>query len=74
MERIINPVRERWVDLLKRPRMENADLQKICKAIFAEVLKDGDNALVLVSLTPKTSTNSLALYHTSSSINERIIS
>ena len=35
MERIINPVRERWVDLLKRPRMENADLQKICKAIFA---------------------------------------
>lgn len=46
MERIINPVRERWVDLLKRPRMENADLQKICKAIFAEVLKDGDNALV----------------------------
>ena len=46
MERIINPVRERWVDLLKRPRMENADLQKICKAIFAEVLKDGDKALV----------------------------
>lgn len=45
MERIINPVRERWVDLLKRPRMENADLQKICKAIFAEVLKDGDKAL-----------------------------
>lgn len=42
MERIINPVRERWVDLLKRPQMENADLQKICKAIFAEVLKDGD--------------------------------
>ena len=46
MERIINPVRERWVDLLERPRMENADLQKICKAIFAEVLKDGDKALV----------------------------
>ncbi len=46
MERIINPVRERWVDLLKRPRMENADLQKICKAIFAEVLRDGDKALV----------------------------
>ena len=46
MERIINPVRERWVDLLKRPRMENADLQKICKAIFAEVLKDGDKALL----------------------------
>ena len=46
MERIINPVRERWVDLLKRPQMENADLQKICKAIFAEVLKDGDKALV----------------------------
>ena len=42
MERIINPVRERWVDLLKRPQMENADLQKICKAIFAEVLRDGD--------------------------------
>ena len=46
MERIINPVRERWVDLLKRPQMENADLQKICKAIFAEVLRDGDKALV----------------------------
>ena len=46
MERIINPVRERWVDLLERPQMENADLQKICKAIFAEVLKDGDKALV----------------------------
>ena len=46
MERIINPVRERWVDLLKRPQMENADLQNICKAIYAEVLKDGDKALV----------------------------
>ena len=34
MERIINPVRERWVDLLKRPQMENADLQKICKYLM----------------------------------------
>lgn len=45
MERIINPVRERWVDLLKRPQMENVICRKSVKAIFAEVLKDGDKAL-----------------------------
>lgn len=46
MERIINPVRERWDGLIECVLgWKMLHLQKICKAIFAEVLKDGDKAL-----------------------------
>lgn len=45
MEKIINPKREEWGTLLARPQMKNDDLVKICKDIFAEIMKEGDKAL-----------------------------
>lgn len=45
MEKIINPVRQEWAKLLARPKFKNDDLVKICKDIFAEVMKEGDGAL-----------------------------
>lgn len=45
MEKIINPVKEEWGELLARPKFKNDDLVKICKDIFAQVMKDGDKAL-----------------------------
>lgn len=45
MEKILNPKREEWVGILARPQMKNDDLVRICKDVFAEVLKDGDKAL-----------------------------
>lgn len=45
MKKIINPARDTWTTLLARPEMKNDDLVKIGKDIFAEILKDGDQAL-----------------------------
>lgn len=45
MEKIINPAKEKWSELLSRPEFRNDDLVKICKDIFAEIMKDGDQAL-----------------------------
>ncbi len=45
MNKIINPERKEWTGMLARPQMKNNDLNKICKAIFAEVMRDGDKAL-----------------------------
>ena len=45
MNKIINPERKDWIGMLARPQMKNNDLNKICKAIFAEVMRDGDKAL-----------------------------
>lgn len=45
MEKIIRPGRETWNEILARPQMKNDDLRRICKDIFAEVMKDGDAAL-----------------------------
>lgn len=50
MEKIINPEREQWGQLLARPKFRNDDLVKICKDIFAEVMKDGDEALTKYTL------------------------
>lgn len=45
MEKIINPARKDWAELLARPKIKNDDLIKICKDIFGEIMKDGDAAL-----------------------------
>lgn len=45
MEKIINPLKKDWSQLLARPKFRNDDLVKICKDIFAEIMKDGDKAL-----------------------------
>lgn len=45
MKKVINPKREEWEVLLARPQMRNADLEKICKDIFSEIRKNGDQAL-----------------------------
>ncbi len=50
MEKIINPVRQEWAKLLARPKFNNDDLIKICKDIFAEVMRDGDKALAKYTL------------------------
>lgn len=45
MKKVINPEREEWEVLLARPQMRNADLEKICKGVFSEIRKNGDQAL-----------------------------
>lgn len=45
MEKIINPVRQEWAKLLARPKFNNDDLVTICKDVFADVMKEGDEAL-----------------------------
>lgn len=45
MEKIIRPGRDAWEEILARPQMKNEDLVRICKDIFAEVMKGGDSAL-----------------------------
>ena len=45
MEKIINPQRDSWSEILARPQIKNDDLVKICKDIFGEVMKEGDRAL-----------------------------
>lgn len=50
MEKMINPGRQEWAKLLTRPKFKNDDLVKICKDIFAEVMKEGDKALAKYTL------------------------
>lgn len=50
MEKIINPVRQDWAKLLARPKFDGDGLVKICKDIFAEVMKEGDKALAKYTL------------------------
>lgn len=45
MEKIVYPERAEWAGILARPQIKNDDLVKICKDIFAEVIKKGDQAL-----------------------------
>lgn len=45
MEKIVNPKRENWAEILARPQIKNDDLMKICKDIFTEIRKEGDKAL-----------------------------
>ncbi len=46
MEKILNPKREMWSEILARPQIKNDDLVKICKDVFADIIKDGDKAVV----------------------------
>jgi len=37
MEIIINPKKDKWVEICKRPEIESADLENMCKEIFWQV-------------------------------------
>ncbi|MEE9363783.1 MAG: histidinol dehydrogenase [Cellulophaga sp.] len=45
MKRIENPIRESWMDLLKRPTQSLADIEGTVISIFKEVENEGDKAL-----------------------------
>ncbi|MDR1756823.1 MAG: histidinol dehydrogenase [Culturomica sp.] len=45
MQKIVNPSRETWKELLARPEWKDDELQAVCSEIFAEVRKNGDEAL-----------------------------
>ena len=45
MERIINPPRENWTNILKRPTAEVGDIETIAERIFSEVQSNGDKTL-----------------------------
>ncbi|MCL4106771.1 UNVERIFIED_CONTAM: hypothetical protein GTU68_048215 [Idotea baltica] len=42
---LINPPREKWTSLVKRPELDQKDLGAIISKVFEEVRKDGDQAL-----------------------------
>ena len=45
MKRIIEPKREDWAELLKRPTKTYEDLEGLVKEVFADIQKNGDKAL-----------------------------
>ena len=45
MQKILYPEREKWTRILERPENKGEDLDKVCKAVFDEVRRDGDEAL-----------------------------
>lgn len=45
MQKIINPGREHWQELIQRPLAEQVKLNDIVNTVFAEVQRDGDKAL-----------------------------
>ena len=45
MNRVINPKREDWPEMLKRPTQTVADIEKIGESIFEEVRTNGDKAI-----------------------------
>lgn len=46
MEKWINPSLQDWGKIMVRPQIGNDDLEKLCRAIFMEVQKEGDKALM----------------------------
>lgn len=46
MEKWINPSLQDWGKIMARPQIGNDDLEKLCRAIFMEVQKEGDKALM----------------------------
>ncbi|MGI9551645.1 MAG: histidinol dehydrogenase [Aurantibacter sp.] len=44
MNKIVNPLRETWKEVLKRPTRTLADIETVVEGIFEEVKKDGDSA------------------------------
>ena len=45
MNKILNPERKDWLKLTERPTAEVGDIYKLVDRIFAEIKKDGDNAV-----------------------------
>lgn len=45
MNKILYPKREDWAKILERPVNKGEDLEKVCQAVFGEVMRDGDEAL-----------------------------
>ena len=45
MNKILYPRKEEWMKILERPENRGEDLDKVCKAVFDEVKRDGDEAL-----------------------------
>ena len=45
MEKIINPDPSEWNRILERPQLKNEELLRICKDIFSEIRKHGDQAV-----------------------------
>lgn len=45
MNRVINPKREDWPEMLRRPTQTVADIEKIVESIFEEVRTNGDRAI-----------------------------
>ena len=41
----INPSRNEWSDLTKRPVLQQQDLQEVVKEVFMAIIKDGDEAV-----------------------------
>ncbi|MEM9361539.1 MAG: histidinol dehydrogenase [Bacteroidota bacterium] len=46
MERIVNPPREDWKDILKRPTQEVGDIEATVERIFSEVQLNGDDTIL----------------------------
>lgn len=45
MQKILYPEKEKWTRILERPENKGEVLDKVCKAVFDEVRRDGDEAL-----------------------------
>ena len=45
MNKILYPRKEEWMKILERPENRGEDLDKVCKAVFDEVKRDGYEAL-----------------------------
>ena len=45
MNKILYPGKEEWMKILERPENRGEDLDKVCKAVFDEVKRFGDEAL-----------------------------
>lgn len=45
MNKILYPRKEDWAKVLERPVNKGEDLEKVCRAVFDEVARDGDEAL-----------------------------
>ena len=45
MKKIINPPKENWKELLKRPTKTVDDIEKTVNQVFADVQRNGDNAI-----------------------------
>ena len=50
MKIIIEPKREDWVQILKRPTKTYEDLEGLVKEIFADIQKNGNQALKYLSI------------------------